>query len=49
MEKLVFENDFKELVFEDLQPQLVFENDFKKLAFNEQEGIFDFTFDATFE
>lgn len=47
-EKLVFEDDFKKLIFEDLQPKLVFEDDFKKLEFDEADGIFDFTFNATF-
>ena len=32
--KVVFENDIKELVFEDLQPDLVFANEYKKLVFD---------------
>ena len=34
MPKLVFANEFKKLIFEDLQPKLVFANEFKKLIFD---------------
>ena len=47
-EKLIFEDDFKKLIFEDSQPKLIFEDDFKKLELDEADGIFDFTFNATF-
>lgn len=33
-EKVVFEDDFKKLTFEDLQPKVVFANEFKKLVFD---------------
>lgn len=47
-EKVVFEDDFKKLTFEDLQPKVVFADEFEKHEFDEPEGIFDFTFNATF-
>lgn len=49
--KIVFEDDFKKLTFEDLQPKVIFANEFKKLVFDTINpiGIFDYTFDDTFE
>lgn len=49
--KLVFGDESKKLIFEDLQPKLVFADEFKKLIFDviqEIAGVFDSTFDSTF-
>ncbi len=48
--KIVFENDSKELIFENSNPKIVFANEFNKLKFDivNTPGIFDDTFDNTF-
>ena len=46
--KLVFGDDSKKLIFEDLNPELVFADDTKKLVFDTVRNIFDDTFDSTF-
>lgn len=50
-EKVVFEDAFKKVVFADENPKVVFGDEFKKLIFDVVNaiGIFDYTFDDTFE
>ena len=48
-EKVVFADEFEKVVFEDAHPKVIFGDESKKHTFDEPEGIFDFTFDATFE
>ena len=46
--KVIFEDKFKKVIFADENPKVIFADEFKKHIFDEPDGIFDFTFNATF-